>query len=104
MTVRRRSDFTGDHFSDILFDDRSSGNVVEWQMSGFSIQAVQVVNSNGMIPTTFGVVDGLADFNGDGKSDLLWHDPSTGQVAFWTMNGTQVAGISGSRSARISTS
>ncbi|MCY7277928.1 MAG: DUF4347 domain-containing protein, partial [Phormidesmis sp. CAN_BIN44] len=28
------------------------------------------------------------DFNGDGKSDILWRSPSTGQVAIWEMNGT----------------
>jgi hypothetical protein len=29
------------------------------------------------------------DFNGDGKSDILWHDGS-GNVAIWEMNGTSV--------------
>jgi probable HAF family extracellular repeat protein len=27
------------------------------------------------------------DFNGDGKSDILWHNTSTGDVAVWLMNG-----------------
>ncbi|MBF0345825.1 MAG: VCBS repeat-containing protein [Nitrospirae bacterium] len=32
-----------------------------------------------------------ADFNGDGKSDVLWQNTSTGQVIIWLMNGTTVA-------------
>ena len=34
------------------------------------------------------------DFNGDGKSDILWNDTS-GDVALWTMNGGQVAQTGG---------
>jgi hypothetical protein len=30
------------------------------------------------------------DFNGDGKSDILWHDTS-GNIAMWYMNGTAVS-------------
>ncbi len=30
----------------------------------------------------------VADFNGDGGSDLLWQDPSTNEVILWTRNGT----------------
>ncbi|MDD4964543.1 MAG: FG-GAP-like repeat-containing protein [Gallionella sp.] len=29
-----------------------------------------------------------ADFNGDGKSDMLWRNPSSGIDAIWIMNGT----------------
>jgi hypothetical protein len=34
------------------------------------------------------------DFNGDGKSDILWQDTS-GNVAMWFMNGTQVTQSAG---------
>jgi len=27
------------------------------------------------------------DFNGDGKSDILWRNQTTGQVYVWLMNG-----------------
>jgi hypothetical protein len=32
---------------------------------------------------------GTGDFNGDGKSDLLWQN-TDGQPAIWEMNGTNV--------------
>ena len=32
---------------------------------------------------------GTGDFNGDGKSDILWQNTS-GQAAIWEMNGTNI--------------
>jgi hypothetical protein len=37
---------------------------------------------------------GTGDFNGDGKSDLLWRD-SSGNVTVWFMNGTQLSQSAG---------
>ncbi|KJU83273.1 conserved hypothetical protein, secreted [Candidatus Magnetobacterium bavaricum] len=34
-----------------------------------------------------------ADFNGDGKSDILWRDADTGQVVIWLMNGAAIIGV-----------
>jgi hypothetical protein len=47
----------------------------------------------GSAPTTWSIVE-TGDFNGDGKSDILWHDTS-GNVAIWFMNGTRVASAAG---------
>src|SRR5271169_1547511 len=44
-------------------------------------------------PTTWTIVE-IGDFDGDGKSDWLWHDTS-GNVAIWFMNGTVVTQSSG---------
>ena len=38
----------------------------------------------------FGRCSGVGDFNGDGKSDILWRDTS-GDMAFWYMNGTTIS-------------
>ena len=35
-------------------------------------------------------VAGVGDFDGDGKSDILWRNSSNGQNAIWFMNGTTV--------------
>ena len=33
----------------------------------------------------------MADFNGDGKADILWRNVSTGANAIWLMSGFSVA-------------
>jgi hypothetical protein len=42
----------------------------------------------GNVPTVWTIV-GTGDFNGDGKSDILWRDTG-GNVVIWEMNGTSV--------------
>jgi FG-GAP-like repeat len=37
-----------------------------------------------------GIFPPKADFNGDGKSDILWQNNSTGERVIWLMNGTSL--------------
>ena len=39
------------------------------------------------------VIINTGDFNGNGKSDILWQLANTSQYGVWFMDGTQVAGI-----------
>ncbi len=92
-------DFTADGMADVLyrntatgrtFLDVMNGNGIDWSASGF---------------TTATVADGkwtvaaVADFDGDGMTDVLWRyanaantaDPLNGTLYEWRMNGTTVA-------------
>jgi hypothetical protein len=40
-------------------------------------------------------VQGLGDFNGDGRADILWRQASTGKTYVWLMDGAQVIGGTG---------
>ena len=44
------------------------------------------------LPNTQYYVGGTADFNGDGYTDILWRNNTTGAVAIWLMNGTTYTG------------
>jgi len=57
-----------------------------WFMNGAQASGAGV----GSAPTSWSIVE-TGDFNGDGKSDILWQDTS-GNVAIWFMNGAQASG------------
>ncbi|KAK6020145.1 type I secretion target GGXGXDXXX repeat-containing domain protein, partial [Ostertagia ostertagi] len=62
------------------------GRVAEWQMNGTAITSDVVLGNPG---TVWQVAD-VGDYNGDGKSDILWRNSSTGAVAEWQMNGNTI--------------
>ena len=75
----------GDANGDILWRD-SAGDIALW-----GVQNGQVTSSSGLGTVTSNfVVQGVGDFNGDGKIDILWRDTNSGALAIWFTNGTQV--------------
>ena len=56
-----------------------------WLMNGTTLSGG---GSSGSVATVWTIVE-TGDFNGDGKSDLLWHDNS-GNTAIWLMDGTTI--------------
>jgi hypothetical protein len=85
-------DFNGDGKSDILWRN-SNGDTSIWLMTGSGLQ-VQVSSTTdlGFIPMSWSVAV-TGDFNGDGKSDILWSN-TNGDTSIWFMNGTQVSSVS----------
>lgn len=46
------------------------------------------------------IVASIGDYNGDGKSDILWQQTTTGNTYVWELNGANVvAGVSTSQQA-----
>jgi hypothetical protein len=84
-------DFNGDGRDDMLLR-HTSGTLTNW-----------LGNSNGSFTDNWGVfnvplptawqVEGIGDFNGDGRDDILWRNGSTGQITDWLgqSNGSFVA-------------
>jgi nucleoside phosphorylase len=87
-TVAGTGDFNGDGSGDILWRNTSTGDVAIWLMNGTAVsQATDFIN----VPVASGwTIAGTGDFNGDGKTDILWRNISTGDVAIWLMNGTTI--------------
>ena len=80
-------DFNGDGDSDILLQN-TNGQVAIWEMNGTN-QIPGGVVAIGPNPGTNWKAVGARDFNGDGFADILFQNTS-GQVAIWEMNGTNV--------------
>jgi FG-GAP-like repeat len=86
-------DFNGDGKSDILWRD-ANGTLIDWTMNGSQITSSQDVTLGGspVMPDESWSIAGIGDFNGDGKSDILWRN-TNGTLIDWTMNGSQVVSM-----------
>jgi len=88
-TIQRTGDFNGDGTPDILWRN-ANGDVVVWLMSG-PMHAGTIASSAdlGVVPSAW-TIQGTGDFNGDGKTDILWRNVN-GDVVTWFMNGGTIA-------------
>jgi hypothetical protein len=84
-------DVNGDGHTDVMWWNPSSGELSSWLLNG----AGTVISYQPLSPRC-GVANGcatgwevveLADVNGDGNLDLVWYNPSSGQVSSWLLNG-----------------
>ncbi len=86
-------DFNGDKKTDFFWRNNTTGETSIWLSTGDPTPGNGVIYQTAItIPTTW-TVD-LADFNGDGKTDLFWRNTNQattsatyGQNAIWIMNG-----------------
>jgi Tol biopolymer transport system component len=97
-------DFNGDGYGDILWRN-TNGDTSIWLMTGSGTQ-VQVLSATdlGGVPTSWSVAQ-TGDFNGDRKTDIVWHN-SNGDTSIWLMtsSGTQVQVLSATDFGVIPTS
>jgi len=82
-SIQGTGDFSGDGRDDILWQ-RNDGLVYLWNNAS-SAGAVFVAAAS-----TAWDIQGVGDFNFDGRDDFLWRNPTSGQVAIWTLNGSTV--------------
>jgi sugar lactone lactonase YvrE len=81
-------DFNGDHQNDIVWRNAISGQTIVWFMNGTHLISWTLVNPT--VSTAGWEIVAVADFNGDGGADILWHNGVSGQNTLWLMRGTQL--------------
>jgi hypothetical protein len=78
-----------DHWLTVARDTINGRGGIYNSNSGIMVTTV-TKNENEML--THQISLGMMDFNGDGKPDILWRNPVTGENLVWFMNGTAVTG------------
>jgi hypothetical protein len=86
-------DFNGDGNADILWRNGSSGENYVYPLSGTTI-----LGSEGFIRTVADLnwqVVGVADFDGDGRADILWRNGTSGENYMYPMAGLAIRATEG---------
>ncbi|MHB2167999.1 FG-GAP-like repeat-containing protein [Alsobacter sp. R-9] len=88
------ADIGGDSVSDVLFRS-TAGTVLAWSLVTDSAGRPQF-SGGGVIAgaSVDWVVQGLGDFDGDGRSDILWRNKTSGTALVWQLDGTALTGDS----------
>ena len=78
-----------DQWRDLLWHNRTSGEVVHWGMFKHTPLAASTQGSIGSADPAWKVI-GTGDFNNDGESDLVWHNRTAGMASLWLLRGKTI--------------
>lgn len=95
--VRGTADLNGDGVADLLWHNQATGALYAWFLGAASTDRLGAPGAAPPTTTTVGAsfltpasvadlkwqVRQLADFNGDGRQDILWQHTGTGQLYVW---------------------
>jgi len=87
--LRAVADFNADARDDLLWHNPATGELYVWFMSGLVVASGSYLSPSAMADTQW-QIRGAADFDADGKNDLLWHNQATGELYVWLLDGTIV--------------
>lgn len=89
------ADFDGDGNTDILWQNTTTGQLSSWLLYERTATNIGVKGTQNLswtctaasgCATSWHIV-GAADVNGDGHIDLTWHNPTSGKVSSWLLDG-----------------
>ncbi len=81
------ADFNQDGAPDVIFQDQTSGWAQVWYLGG--PKGITITNAANLTLQNKWRIVGVADFNQDGKPDILWQDTAgVGTVQLWSMGGS----------------
>ena len=80
-------DFRGDGAATLVFQNSADNRIVVWYTGGVNTAVITGGDYIHRPPDPGWNLVGIADFNQDGRSDLLFQNPTTGSLVIWNMNG-----------------
>jgi hypothetical protein len=80
-------DFSGNGANTLVLQSRTTNQVAFWYTGGTNYATIPGGHFLNLTPASGWKVVGVGDFNGDGKSDLVFQNQSSNQIAIWFMNG-----------------
>jgi uncharacterized protein YkwD len=96
--IQAVADFNQDGFSDIVWRNQATGDNAVWYLRNHQFAQnptapVQGIDFDYFTPVRDGnwSIKGAADFNNDGKTDLIWRNQASGENVTWFLNKTQFA-------------
>jgi hypothetical protein len=89
--IKGTGDFNGDGKAEILWRNTTDNRVAMGSVTATShaFTDMKYGGVNVLVGQDF-TVEAIADFGGDGKSDILWRN-TAGNIAVWEMNGSVIA-------------
>jgi len=84
--------FAGDNTSTLVLQNRGDDTIAFWTVGGADNATITGGAYVSPRPSAGWKVVGVADFNGDGRSDLVFQNRTTNQISIWFMNGPNYAG------------
>jgi hypothetical protein len=94
----RGSGYFNRHYPYLIWQNELTGQIGAWKMGGYgTIRRRDRLDGQLLtpseVPDTNWRIVGIADFNLDGQTDLLWQHQTSGLIALWYMNGlTKIEG------------
>jgi FG-GAP-like repeat len=89
-------DFNHDGYSDLIWQNDATRQATVWYLGGpqgNTLAAAGWISSN---PVQGWRIVAIADFNGDGRADLVWQSDATRQATVWYLGGLQGGTLLGS--------
>ena len=97
LEIVSTGDFDGDGTSDILWRDTAASTMRVWLMeSGTKVKGggdllIQDGTGQAQFRQRQWIVGATGDVDGDGSTDIVWRNTTSGEVVLWFMNGSTVS-------------
>ena len=86
-TLVGTGDFRGDGTIALVLQNHGNNAIVLWYTGGANHGTITGGEYVSVIPVSGWSVVGVGDFNADGRSDLVFQNQATNQIAIWLMSG-----------------